>query len=303
MPTRLIILDTDIGSDVDDAMALLLACASPEMALAGVTTGGGEAHERARLAVQLLRRAGRDDIPVYAGMSTRLLPYKPDHFAPYDGHGLSIADITEADYASQHAVEYLLHMARERGPELTLVTIGPLTNIGAAVALDPQTMARFKELIIMGGAFWGDRARRGEYNVSSDPEATKVVLGLDIPTAFVGLDVTLQVVNGPSHMARLKAARTPLTDLAHSMLADYQARLRRSYNYLHDPLALACAFDQRFVQFVEAPVDIVTEEGKRRGVMPVLGQGIPKRLARGVKGEEFMDFFMERVISLGRQLT
>ena len=298
-----IILDTDIGSDVDDCAALLLACASPEIELVGVTTGGGEARKRARLAVQLLRRAGGDDIPVYAGMSNRLLPYKPYHFAPCGGHGLSIADVTDADYEPQHAVEYLLHMAQERGSELTLVTIGPLNNIGAAMALDPQAMNCFKELVVMGGVFWGERAQRGEYNVSSDPEATKIVLGLDVPTTFVGLDVTLQVVNGPLHMARLKAAHTPLTELAHSMLAHYQARLGHDFNHLHDPLALACAFDQRFVQFVEVPVDIVTEEGERRGVMPLLEDGAPKRLAREVEGSAFMDFFVERMIGLGKRLA
>jgi len=155
----------------------------------------------------------------------------------------------------------------------------------------------------MGGVFWGQRAQQGEYNVSSDPEAARIVLGLDVPTTFVGLDVTLQVVNGPQHMARLKAADTPLTGLAHSMLAHYQARLGRDYNYLHDPLALTCAFDQRFVQFAEAPVDIVTEEGERRGVMPLLQEGKPKRLAREVDGSAFMDFFMERMIGLGKRLA
>ena len=298
-----IILDTDIGSDVDDCMALLLACASPEIELLGVTTGGGEAHRRARLAVQLLRRAGREDVPVYAGMSARLLRYKPCHFSSYDGHGLSIADVTNADYERQHAVEYLLRMAKERGPELTLVTIGPLSNIAAAIALDPQLMGCFRELVVMGGVFWGESAQRGEYNVSSDPEATKMVLTLDVPTTFVGLDVTLQVVNGPQHMARLKAAHSPLTDLAHSLLAHYQARLGRDFNYLHDPLALTCAFDQRFVHFVEAPVGIVTEEGERRGVMSLLEEGAPKRLAREVEGSAFMDFFVQRVIGLGRRLA
>lgn len=292
---KYIILDTDIGSDVDDCMALLLACASPEIELVGVTTGGGEAAKRARLAVQLLRRVGRDDVPVYAGMSNRLLPYKPCHFAPYDGHGLSIVHVTDADYEPQHAVEYLLGMAKGRGPELTLVTIGPLNNIGAAIALDPQAMNCFKELVVMGGVFWGEHAQRGEYNVSSDTEATKIVLGLDVPTTFVGLDVTLQVVNGPSHMARLKAADTPLTNLAHSLLSHYQAKLGRDFNHLHDPLALACAFDERFVQFTEAPVDIVTEEGERRGVMSLLKEGAPKRLAREVDGPAFMDFFVERM--------
>lgn len=300
--TKPIILDTDIGSDVDDCMALLLACASPEIELAGVTTSGGETRKRARLAVKLLRSAGRGDVPVYAGMNNRLLLQKPNHFSKYDGHGLSIEDVTDADFESEHAVNYLLRMARERGPELTLVTIGPLTNIAAAINLDSSAMNRFKELFIMGGAFWGECAQRGEYNVSSDPEATKIVLGLNVPTTFVGLDVTLQVVNGPEHMARLREADTPLTDLAHSMLAHYHARLGRDFNHLHDPLALTCAFDQRFVQFVESPVDIVIEEGERRGVMMLLEQGKPKRLAREVDGAAFMDFFLERVIGLGKQL-
>lgn len=88
-------MDTDIGSDVDDCMALLLACTSPEIELVEVTTGGGEARKRARLTVKLLRRAGQDDIPVYAGMSNRLLPYKPYHFVPYDGHGLATRDVKE----------------------------------------------------------------------------------------------------------------------------------------------------------------------------------------------------------------
>ncbi|MEA3346296.1 MAG: nucleoside hydrolase [Chloroflexota bacterium] len=298
-----IILDTDIGSDVDDCMALLLACASPEIELVGVTTVGEEARKRARLAVQLLRRAGREDVPVYAGMSNRLLLQKPNHFRGYDGHGLNIEDVAEDEFEDEHAVDYLLRMARERGPELTLVPVGPLTNVAAAINLDGEAMDRFKELFVMGGVFWGERAQRGEYNVSSDPEATKVVLGLNAPTTFVGLDVTLQVVNDPERMAQLKGADTPLTDLAYSMLAHYQARLGRDVNYLHDPLALTCAFDEQFVQFVESPVGIVTEEGERRGVMELREGDSPKRLAREVDGSAFMDFLIERVIELGRQLA
>ena len=115
--------------------------------------------------------------------------------------------------------------------------------------------------------------------------------------------MALRVVNGPPDMVRLRAAQTPVTDLTHSMLAHCQARLGRDFNHLHDPLALACAFDPRFVQFVESPVDIVTEEDEQRGVMPLLCSGAPKRLAREVDGVSFMDFFVERMIDLGKQLA
>jgi inosine-uridine nucleoside N-ribohydrolase len=284
-------------------MALLLACGSPEIELVGVTTGGGQARQRARMAAELLRRAGRSDVPVYAGMSNRLLPYKPSHFGACHGHGLRVDDVGGGNTQPRHAVGYLLDQARLRGPELTLVAIGPLSNIGAAVAVDARAMERFQRLVIMGGVFWGERAAFGEYNIACDPEAARVVLELSVPTTFVGLDVTLQVVNGPVHMARLREANTPLTDLAQSMLADYQGRLGRETNHLHDPLALACAFDESFLRFVEAPLEVETEEGDRRGVTTVLERGTPKRLAREVDGEAFMDLFVDRLMGLGRRLA
>jgi purine nucleosidase len=143
------ILDTDIGTDVDDAIALLLACSSPEIELLAVTTTGGETTRRARLAKKILKTCGKDEVPVFPGINTRLLPHRPNHLNPYHGHGITTDDIRQHEIENEHAVEYLIHMTQNT----VLVTIGPLSNLGATLVLDDTATDRLRSLYIMGGSF------------------------------------------------------------------------------------------------------------------------------------------------------
>ena len=147
MPRR-IVLDTDIGTDVDDALALALALASPELELVAITTVAGDTTVRARIAARLLALAGRRDVPVHAGSARSLAT--PGGFAWFGHEGEGILDGTPDAIAGEPAVDALLRLFREDGA-LELVAIGPLTNLAVALERDPTFACRVSRLTVMGG--------------------------------------------------------------------------------------------------------------------------------------------------------
>src|SRR5262249_27868961 len=169
---RRIVLDTDIGSDVDDALALGLALASPELDLVAVTTVSGDTTVRARIAARLLALAGRADVPVYAGCSEPLGGGAGFAWFGHEGEGL--LDGARGAVAPEHAVDALLRLFREQDG-LELVTIGPLTNVAEALERDPALARRVVRLTAMGGwlrevAIGGNRLPPAvDYNLCSDP--------------------------------------------------------------------------------------------------------------------------------------
>src|SRR5262249_25967205 len=193
---RRIVLDTDIGTDVDDALALALALASPEVALVAVTTVSGDARLRARIAGRLLALAGRADVPVHAGCETPLAA--GGGFARFGHEGRDILDGTRDAIADEPAVDALLRLFRaDEG--LELVAVGPLTNIAVALERDPGLARRIARLTPLGG--WSRGPAVGgkglppavDYNLCADSVASERVLSAGIPTRLVPADVTVQV--------------------------------------------------------------------------------------------------------------
>src|SRR5262245_10424073 len=153
MPRR-IVLDTDIGTDVDDALALALALASPEIELVAVTTVAGDTTLRARIAARLLALAGRDDIPVYPGCARALS--SPGGFAWFGHEGDGILDGSRDAVSGEPAVDALLRLFGS-GDEIELVAIGPLTNVAVALEREPAFARRVARLTVMGGWLRGAR--------------------------------------------------------------------------------------------------------------------------------------------------
>jgi inosine-uridine nucleoside N-ribohydrolase len=207
---QLAILDTDIGDDIDDAFALALALRSPELKLLGVVTAYGDTEMRARLVDRYLGAVGRSDIPVAAGVTT--------------AHQYNL---TQAAYARQsperkHAdgVEFLLGQIREHPGQITLIAIGPLTNVGAAIERDPATFRQLKRVVLMGGSVyrgyndWKTGAQQppsSEWNIRCDPAGLRALLAVGVPVFMMPLDST-QIRLKTKERETIYSHGSPLTD-------------------------------------------------------------------------------------------
>ena len=208
-----IILDCDPGHD--DAIAILLAVASPELELVGVTTVSGNQtlDKTTANALRVLEFAGRSDIPVYAGADKPFLR-KRDVAAHVHGEsGLDGPDLPPPSRAAeqQHAVDYLAEEIRRRDGKVTLVPTGPLTNIGLLFSLHPD--ARPERIVLMGGSIGeGNRTPAAEFNIWADPEAAQRVFVEGLDTTMVGLDVTHRALIKDDHTERMRCSRSRRLD-------------------------------------------------------------------------------------------
>jgi len=299
---RRIVLDTDMGSDVDDALCLALALASPEVELVAVTHVARNTELRARISRRLLDLAGRQDIPVFAGCSAPLTSGK-SRFVWFGHEGKGILDDADAPrVAGAHAVDALVDLCHAHD-DLELVAVGPLTNVASALARAPELARRVAQLTLMGGHLrHAEHAGRVypfgvDYNLCSDPDASLRVLRSGMRTRLVPVDVTFQTWLTESDVRLLEARRDPL----HRALA---AALRIWMNpgnvaFLHDPLALACAFDESFCTFEDLFIEATIENGvfRTRERPPGTPAAFPMRCATAVDGERFRDFFRSRLLA------
>ncbi len=303
---RTLLLDTDIGSDVDDHLALALALLHPELEVAAVTTLGSDPARGAAMARELLRLAGRGEIPVHAGEARALL--RPERFGPIRlaGPDEPVSDLP----SSEPAPEAIARLAAER-PGLELVAIGPLTNLARALALDPELPRRVARLTVMGGHIRDVRIgsasmRPGiDYNLCADPEATVAVLGAGFDTTLVTADVTLRVWMREAEVEALAAAvplgrhlaerirrwtpqqRRIFTDLGGELAPDNAA-------FLHDPLTVVALVEPAGLRFEEIGVLPTVAEGVLRTLESPLGPRM--RVATDVDPEAARDAILRRLL-------
>ncbi|HEX3435675.1 MAG TPA: nucleoside hydrolase [Pseudacidobacterium sp.] len=234
-----VIIDTDIGDDVDDAYAVALALSSPELKIIGITSAWGDTELRSRMLDRLLCEAGRSDIPVLTGVKT-----------------VSKAQFSQAVWAragESHthgdAVEFLLDQIRRNPGEITLIAIAPLTNIGAAIDRDPATFKKLKRVVMMGGSirrgydnpsFTAARGPDAEYNIATDPAAARKLFQSGVPIYMMPLDST-QILFDETKRERLRTVSTPLTDTLQLLTAQWQRVTRWTTPTLFDDVAVAYA--------------------------------------------------------------
>jgi purine nucleosidase len=257
-PIRLI-LDVDTG--IDDSLALLYAAASPEVELVAVTcvAGNVDAQQVAVNTMAVLELAGRGDVEVALGRETplvRALETTPETHGP---RGLGYAELPPAvaNLSGRHAVDLLIEEARKAPGEITLVTLGPLTNLAIAVLREPQLPRLLRSYVLMGGAYRspGNTAPTTEWNINVDPDAAKVVFGAWIaaraadpsigrPIAL-GLDVTERAKILPDHVVALarRAGSTPDDSLA---LARGEDPMRATSSVASNPIVRFVADALRF---------------------------------------------------------
>lgn len=231
-----IIIDTDIGDDIDDALAIGLALNSPEVELLGVTTVFKNTKARARLARLLLDTAGRPDIPVFAGCGQPLNnPVdETEEFPQY----LDKARAVKMDF-SRSAVDYLIEQGRLHAGDLTVITIGAMTNLAVALKAAPELKNQISRVISMGGCFY---SHFNEWNILCDPEAVDIVLRSGMKVLMVGLDVTTRcTVPAADFEEALLRTDRPLNLLLRELVMAWHGQTGVA-PVLHDPLAVYAVY-------------------------------------------------------------
>jgi len=247
-----VILDTDIGSDIDDAVALAYLLAQPECELLGITTVTGESDQRAMLASALCRVAGKD-VPIFPGVEKPLLVPQQQPSAPQARALTKWPHDTK--FPRGQAVEFLRETIRRHPGEVVLLTIGPLTNIGLLFAGDREIPSLLRALVMMCGVFTTRLASVGprEWNAMCDPHATAIVYRAAVAVhRSVGLDVTCQVrMQAAELRRRFQAERLrPVLDFAEIWFEG------RDTVTFHDPLAATTLFDERVCRFERGTVEV-----------------------------------------------
>ncbi len=234
-----VILDTDIGDDIDDAYALTLALHSPEFEIIGVTTAWGDTALRAQLAARLLATAGAKKIPVEPGVPT----HSKTNFSQ---RAWASAGPTPA---AGDAVDFLLAQARRYPHQVTLIAIGPLTNIGAAIDRDASSFRLFNRVVLMGGSihcgYGNPRATpppppQPEYNIAMDPGAARKLLASGVPIFMMPLDSTQWKLDD-SKLAQIAARSTPSTDALLVLTTEWQLATHQHTPTLYDAMAVTYA--------------------------------------------------------------
>ena len=247
-----ILLDTDLGSDIDDAVALAYLLAQPEADLLGVTTVSGQSHLRAQMVDALCQAAGRD-VPILPGVEAPLLV---ENRQPLAQQALKLADWPHrTHFPERTAVDFLAEQILAHPGEVILLTIGPLTNIALLFALYPATVAALGQLVMMCGVFTPqpDNPWKAEWNALLDPHATEMVYNAPVRVhRSVGLDVTRQVTLSAGEVC--ERFRHPLL----APVLDFSEVWFREQDrmFFHDPLAAVSIFDPGVCSFTAGRVAV-----------------------------------------------
>ena len=263
-----IIIDTDPG--IDDAMAIFLALRSPELELIGLTTIFGNVHTALSTtnALRLLEIAGRSDIPVAHGADVPLARAYPGPVAfihGSDGQGNANLPPPKARAVSESAAEFIVRNVMAAPGEITLVPIGPLTNIAAALALEPKVAEHVKEIVLMGGNAFvpGNVSPAAEANIHNDPEAADIVFSAGWRVTMVGLDVTHDIIMSPVQTRSLETAQNPLAQhlaLINPLYLEFNIQSSGIDGYyIHDPSAIVYLTHPELFTVQHHPVRVETQ--------------------------------------------
>jgi purine nucleosidase len=268
-----VILDTDVGMYYDDAMAIMFAARSPEIELLGVTTVYADTQKRARIARKILNTIGREDVPVAAGIG----PPLQGTWLSFPFEGQNILEDGDEDLApiDEHAVNFIIRTIMENPGEVSLVAVGPQTNVAVAMRMEPRILEAVKEIVIMGGVLVPIVDAKGvrrspveENNLNSDPVAAKIVMHSGGPITLCPIDVTMQVALRDSDLRRLAESRDSAARLA-TAIFDVWPEQEHQFNlstgiphehtafWMHDPLTVALVYDRSLCEIT--PLYIETD--------------------------------------------
>lgn len=308
-----IIIDTDPGQD--DAVALLTALASPEeLDILAITTVAGNVplDLTVRNALAIVELAGRPEVPVLRGSVRPMVKDLVTAEYVHGPTGLDGADLPppSVDPAEGHAVDRLVELLMERDEgEVTLCTLGPLTNVGLALVREPSIGTRIRRLVMMGGGFFegGNTTPAAEFNVYVDPHAAHLVFTSGIPIVMMPLDVTHKALTTPERLARFRDMGTAVGDAVAGMLEFSDRWDIEKYGMsggpLHDPTVIAYLLDPEIFSGRQTHVHIETAPGATEGMTVVDWWGVtdnaPNALVMNdLDSDRFYDLLVERLTRL-----
>jgi purine nucleosidase len=286
-PRTPIILDTDIGGDIDDAFAVALVVASPELDLKAVTTVSGDTEARARIAARLLSVAGRGNVPVAAGS-----PGKPMDISQAEwGKGF-----TSQALRKEAAVDLMADQLKREHGSLVLIAIGPLTNIAELLKEHPESKPLIKRIVLMGGSiargYYPNSGPTAEYNIASDAAASRAVFSSGIPISMAPLDVTARLQLEGSRLQKVFASNTPVSNALHDLYVLWRQTVPAQWEpTLHDPMAISLLLDPSLCTARMLSIEIGAD-----GMTRAVDSQAPNALV-GVEIEpaRFLDFYVKRV--------
>jgi len=304
-----IIIDTDPGQD--DAAAIMLALASPELEVLGITAVAGNVPlaltgRNARMVTEI---CGRGDVAVYAGADRPLARKLVTAEHVHGKTGLDGIDLFEParPLESKHAVDFIIETLRsEPAGTVTLCPLGPLTNIAMVLERAPDVVGRIKQIVLMGGGFFegGNITPSAEFNIYVDPEAAKIVFGAGIPLTMMPLDVTHKVLTTRVRVERLRANGNRASVAMADMLEFFERFDEEKYGTdggpLHDPTVIAWLLDPNMFSGRNCNVEIETGSELTLGATVVDWWKVTERpenalVVKDVDADRFFDLLIERL--------
>lgn len=304
---RQVVLDVDVG--IDDALMMLMLLSEPsvEIVAVGSTHGNCTAADAAQNALRVLEACGVNDVPVALGPESPLdPPHQASHVHGFDGLADLGLPLPKGRVTGESAPEQLVRLGKERPGELDLIAVGPLTNLAAALALDPESLNRYRTIAWLGAVSERPGELVNDYydaNTLSNPEAARVVLASDAPVVVIPIDLSYRAILSDAHLEAIETGETPQARFAWQILPFYndfyEPWVGRWTSCMHDPIAGAIAIEPGFgTQAVERPV--VLEPYKDRvhahgQLQPVVGYP-PKKIVTDADVDRFLDYFVERLL-------
>jgi inosine-uridine nucleoside N-ribohydrolase len=290
-----ILLDTDIGTDVDDAFALALILASPELDLRGITTVGSKPQTRALIVCRFLAAVGRSNIPVATGalpQPAEEIEKQGRYAKPAGGRPPRLSQPVK-----ETAVEFLYQRLKEHRGELTLLAIGPLTNLARLLREHPDCQPWIRRIVMMAGSvrvgYKGKAPPETEWNIRCDIPAAQAVFASGIPLVVAPLDATTMLKLEEAPRRRLFQAATPLTEQVRLLYELWGERTPT----LYDPVAVALCFEERFCTMEELRLEV-----DAKGQTRIVKGAANARVATAIRGEDFLKWYVDRVVSAGEKL-
>ena len=290
-----ILIDTDIGDDIDDALALALAICSPEIELLGVTTVFGDTQKRALLAAHVLRVFGREDIPVAAGQQLPLLFRHRPSGVPQ----AAILDtcVTSYELSPYSGPELIIQAATTHHGNLTLLCLGPLTNVATALIIEPRLFLAIRNIVMVGGT---SGFPLPEWNVRSDAQAAKIVLASGIPITLLGWNVTKRCHLHENDIEKLHYPNSPQTHLLKQLIAVWKRhhpRWHPNLPFLHDPLTIVVLCAPELFHFEVMTARVFTRGLFKGWMLPSIIDGPLVHATTDVKEEEAREWIMRRLLN------
>ncbi len=291
---HIVLIDTDIGDDIDDALALALALRSPEIDVQGVTTVFGDTQKRARLAAHVLRVFGREDIPVAAGQQIPLLLRHRPSGVPQ----AAILDTcaTSPELSPYSGPELIIQTAMAHQGNLTLLCLGPLTNVATALTIEPRLFLAIRNIVIMGGT---SGFPVPEWNVRSDAQAAKIVLAAGVPVTLLGWNVTKRCQLRESDIEKLHYEDSPQTRLLSQLIAVWQRHRPRWHPklpYLHDPLTIVALCAPELFHFKVMTARVFTRGLVKGFILSRIIDGPLVQAAIDVQAKEAREWVVKRLL-------